>query len=71
MFLHTKKKLKEGFIFWTMMLFFGIGRFFLDFVREDARWLGITAGQHISIVLTVITVIVLGKYYKKEWKKVF
>lgn len=71
MFLHTKKQLKDGFIFWTMMLVFGVGRFFIDFYRDDARWFSLTAGQYLSIALTIVTIIVLIKYYGKEWKKVF
>lgn len=59
------KKWKDGFIFWNFVLLMGIGRFIIDFLREDIRYLGLSIGQYLSLVMVVIAVYVLWKYYKK------
>ena len=66
-----RKKNKDGFIFWIMVTLFGLGRLLIDFVRDDPRWLGLTTGQHMSLIMFVVGIIVLFRYYKKDLKKVF
>ncbi len=65
------KKTRPGFIFWVMMTLFGIGRFFLDFLREDPRWFGLSLGQYLSLLMFVIGLGVLLLQYKKDLKKIF
>ncbi|MFH1456393.1 MAG: prolipoprotein diacylglyceryl transferase [archaeon] len=64
-------KHKPGFIFLNLIFFMGLGRFFIDFLREDARWLGLSAGQYFSLAMVLITTYIFLKYYKKECKKLF
>lgn len=65
--LHNKKSksdYKDGFIFWSFILLMGIGRFVLDFWREEFRIIGLSLGQHFSLVMIIAGVYVLVKYYK-------
>ncbi|MBW2981575.1 prolipoprotein diacylglyceryl transferase [Candidatus Woesearchaeota archaeon] len=62
----NKKKWKDGFLFWVFILLMGIGRFFCDFLREDPRLFGLSFGQYLSLVMTIIGIVVLIKYYRKE-----
>lgn len=71
LFINTKKNLKDGFIYWNMLLLAGVSRFFIDFYRVDDRMLGLTAGQYLSIVMFAVSAIVLFKFYRKEFKKIF
>jgi len=62
----NKKERKQGFIFWIAMLLLAIGRFILDFFREDPTFLGLNLGQYLSIILIVISSYVLIKNYKNS-----
>lgn len=62
----SKKKHKEGYLFWMFVFLMGIGRFLLDFVREDPRLLGLSAGQYASLVMVLVGGYVLYKYYNKD-----
>lgn len=64
--LYKTKFVKKGFIFWSAMFLMGVGRFVIDFLREDPRWFGLSMGQYLSIVLAVVSAIVLYVYYYKE-----
>ncbi|MFC1742107.1 prolipoprotein diacylglyceryl transferase [Nanoarchaeota archaeon] len=69
-FLHRKKR-KDGFIFWNMITLMGVGRFVIDFYREDLTWLMLTAGQWLSAVMVLLGGYVLFRYYRKDLKRVF
>ena len=71
LFLLSKKKLKDGFIFWSFVLLIGIGRFAVDFFREDARLIGLSAGQYLSIVMVIVAGYILFSKYKSDFSKVF
>src|SRR3989344_3025398 len=45
---------KEGFIFFTTVLLLGIGRFTLDFLREDVLYAGLSTGQWSSIAMVAV-----------------
>ena len=60
------KKFKDGFIFWMFIFFMGIGRFVVDFLREDPRVLGLSMGQYLSLIMALVGGYVLWKYYRKE-----
>ena len=67
----AKKKFKAGFIFWNMVWMLGIGRFIINFFRQDSRLFGLSEGQFLGIIMFLFSIIVLWKYYKKDVKKVF
>lgn len=69
MILRTKEKLKKGIITWTFILLYGILRFFVNFWREDARWLGISTGQWLSLAMVVVAVVFLTKINGKDKEK--
>jgi phosphatidylglycerol:prolipoprotein diacylglycerol transferase len=62
------KKYKDGFLFWSFVLLMGIGRFVIDFFRQDVRYFGLSLGQYLSLVLVIAGAYVLIKYYKKAMK---
>ena len=61
---------------WGLIIFFmgifllAIGRFLLDFLREDMRWLGLNLGQYFSLAIIIIAGIILLKYYRKSYKSI-
>lgn len=65
----NQKKHKDGFIVWNMLALFGLGRIIIDFYREDPTFLGLTAGQYLSLIMFIAGVVVLVKYYRKDIKK--
>ncbi len=56
-----RSKHKDGFVFANGLILISIGRFLLDFLREDILILSLTPGQYLSIIAFVI-----GIYL---WKK--
>ena len=68
-FLSTWKELKSGFIFWNFVFWEGIGRFLMDFFREDTLYRGLSLGQWFSLIMVVISVIIFIKGYRSEWRK--
>ena len=56
-----KSKHKDGFVFANALILMSLGRFLLDFVREDIKVLSLTPGQYLSIIALII-----GIYL---WKK--
>ena len=67
-FLSAWKEFKPGFIFWNLVLWEGIGRFLMDFFREDILYLGLSLGQWFSVVMVIVAGYVLGKRYSEEKK---
>jgi len=69
----NKKQWKEGFLFWVFITLMGIGRFIADFLREDPRLFALSFGQYLSVVMFIVGVYVLIKYYKEDLniKKLF
>jgi phosphatidylglycerol:prolipoprotein diacylglycerol transferase len=65
------KKHKKGFIWWSFVTLFGIGRVVIDFFRDDPTFLGLTLGQYLSLAMVVVGAVVLLRYYKKDLKRVF
>jgi len=60
-----------GFIFWNFVFFEGLGRFMLDFFKDEVIYFGLTPGQWLSIVMVVVALTMFVKKYKDDWKKVF
>jgi len=65
------KPKKDGFIFWNFVFLFGLGRTFLDFIREDLRYLGLSSGQYLSILMVLIAGYALIKHYKEDLRNIF
>ena len=59
------KNKKPGFLFWNYILLEGVGRFIVDFYREDTTLAALTGGQWLSIAMIGIAIYVLIKKYKK------
>ena len=61
----------EGFLFYIMIFFIGLGRFFLDFFREDMLYLGLSVGQWMSLIMIFFGFFILHNKYQEDIKKVF
>ncbi|MBI5797870.1 prolipoprotein diacylglyceryl transferase [Candidatus Woesearchaeota archaeon] len=70
-FLQKKDEYKEGFLFLLMLLLLGIGRFFLDYMREDVRYFSLSMGQWMSLVMFLIAGVLLLKNYRLDLRKIF
>ena len=62
---------KDGFVFTMMGLMFGIGRFVLDFWREDTLYYGLSIGQWTSVVVMAVFGYVALNYFKEDLKGLF
>ena len=71
LFFVSKKKHKDGFLFFLMITLFGLGRFFIDFVRVDELYFGLSMGQWTSALMFLVGLIVLIKWYMKDFRKIF
>lgn len=65
------KEFKPGFIFWNFVFLEGLGRFIVDFYREDILYIGLSIGQWFSLVMILIAFYFFVRYYPEEWKKIF
>ncbi len=65
------KKFTPGFIFWNFVFWEGVGRFVVDFFREDVLYLGLTVGQWFSLAMIIVAGYFLIKKYKNDFKKLF
>ena len=74
-FLYTKnsvtQKFKDGFIFWNFVLFDNIGRFIVDFWKDDVLHFGLTMGQILSLVLIVVSIYFIYKRHLDDVKNIF
>ena len=58
----------DGMLFVAFFMFYGIGRFFISFLREDKVWLwGLQEAQLLSLAILAVTVPLLA--YKAQWGK--
>ena len=64
-------KYKPGFIFWNFVFWEGLGRFAVDFFRENALFLGLSLGQWFSLVMMLVAGTVFWKRYRKDWRVLF
>lgn len=68
LWLSFKEKFTPGFIFWNFVLLEGVGRFMVDFYREDILYSGLTLGQWFSVVMIIVAGYFLVRKYKREIK---
>jgi phosphatidylglycerol:prolipoprotein diacylglycerol transferase len=67
-----KKKFKDGIIFWLFVLMYGVLRFIITFWRDDPRFLGLSGGQYLCILMVVVSIYFLfriTRIKKREDKK--
>jgi phosphatidylglycerol---prolipoprotein diacylglyceryl transferase len=53
LFMHYKKKLKEGVLFWTFVVMYGALRFMITFLRDDPKLFGLSGGQYLSLLMVI------------------
>jgi phosphatidylglycerol:prolipoprotein diacylglycerol transferase len=63
LFLNRKER-QEGFITISFIFLFGIGRLFLDILREDPVYLSLKTGQWLSLMMVIVAGYTLLKYYR-------
>ncbi len=61
-----KRKWKDGLLFWLFILLMGVGRFVIDFLREDTRYFYLNTGQYLSLIMVIVAIFVLIRYYKNR-----
>lgn len=64
----NRKESKPGFIFWNLILLEGAGRILVDLVRDEAKYLFLSQGQWLSVVMVIMAGFVLVKKYKEDLK---
>jgi len=57
---------KHGFLTLIWMVLIGLGRFLIDFLRVDNRWIGLSTGQWLSALMVVLGVIILWWCYRDD-----
>lgn len=66
---YRKGKLKSGFMIWLFFIFYGLARFFLDYLRIDAQTqlhLGISVTQWFSVLFGIVGIwFVISRVTKK------
>jgi len=65
------QKYTDGFVFWSMILLMGTGRFFLDFFREDMLYYSLSIGQWMSLVMALVACSVLLARYRNDLQRLF
>jgi phosphatidylglycerol:prolipoprotein diacylglycerol transferase len=61
-----KKERKDGYLFWWFVILMGLGRIFVDFYRENARFIFLSMGQWLSFVMVIVGFYVLRTYYRER-----
>ena len=54
-----------------MVFLEGLGRFIVDFYREDALHYGFSLGQWFSLIMVIVATIMLIKGHKKDLRMMF
>ncbi|MBT4539025.1 prolipoprotein diacylglyceryl transferase [Candidatus Woesearchaeota archaeon] len=70
LWLTLRTKYAPGFIFWNFIFWEGVGRFIVDFYREDTLYAGLSLGQWFSLLMIIVGIYVFIKKYRKDWIKV-
>jgi len=66
-FLYREER-KPGFIFWILILLEGAGRILVDIARDEAKYVFLSVGQWLSVVMVIAAAAVLFSKYKKDLK---
>ncbi len=70
-FLSIRDRFAPGFIFWNFVFWEGVGRFLMDFFREDSLYVGLSLGQWFSLAMIIVALGVFWKRYREDWKGMF
>ncbi|MBW2990969.1 prolipoprotein diacylglyceryl transferase [Candidatus Woesearchaeota archaeon] len=65
---NLKNKLKDGIIFWSFVLMYGVLRFIITFWRDDPRFFGLSGGQYLSLVMVILGIVFLFRIIRKNKK---
>jgi len=65
-----RRQFRAGFVFWNFVFWTGIGRFVIDFLREDVRYYALSLGQWYSLVMVIVAGYFFWQFYRKDIKKV-
>lgn len=70
LFMYKKEKVKDGVVFWSFILLYGVLRFIVNFWRDDIGEhlyiLGISTGQYLSLIMAIIAVVFLVRLKNKK-----
>ena len=66
-----RKHFRDGFIAVNFLTLVGLGRFVVDFFRDDPTFIFLTAGQWLSSAMVIAGVIITYRYFMKDLKKIF
>ncbi|MFT4311372.1 MAG: prolipoprotein diacylglyceryl transferase [Candidatus Woesearchaeota archaeon] len=69
LYLHIKKTLKPGIMFWGFILAYNSLRFFIDFLRDETRII-ISIGQTLSLIYVALSIYFLYHLSKKYKGKI-
>ena len=66
-FIEKYKEYKTGTIFYLFLIFYGFGRFIIDFLRvQEVYILSVGIGQWMSLAMGLVGTYLIFKTYKKE-----
>lgn len=74
LWLQLQRQFKPGFVFWNFVFWEGVGRFLMDFFREDAPSnyiAGLSLGQWFSSAMVIVALVIFIKWYRQDWKMLF
>jgi len=54
-----RKKYVKGTLFWVFVLLYGVFRFFITFLRDEQKYLGLNPGQWLCLLMVILAVIFL------------
>ena len=69
-YLQFKDTFQPGFIFWNFVLWEGVGRFWMDFFREDTLYIGFSLGQWFSGIMVIVALYRLVQHHRPDLAKV-
>ncbi|MBU1199632.1 MAG: prolipoprotein diacylglyceryl transferase [Nanoarchaeota archaeon] len=65
--LYTKKKLKDGVLFWLFVTMYGVLRFIINFWRENlSNYFGLSGGQFWSLIMAILGIVMLIVMHVKK-----
>jgi len=67
----TKRKWNPGFIFWNFVFWEGLGRFLVDFYREDILYYSLSLGQWMSSVMILVSLWMFWKNHREDCRNLF
>ncbi len=65
------REFSPGFVFWNFVFWEGLGRFAVDFFRENTLFLGLSLGQWFSMIMVLSALWMFMQKYKKDCRRLF